>query len=187
MRSVVVLAAACFLSVAGVLRRPVTARSSSWSSRIFGFLEVPGPCVRMAGRRRGSGVRGFWSLGFFAAASPLPPAVVQSPGGGVKELEAWECAGTVLSFVDDLGGLAEDGRSRHLRLRREAMMVAWRRLSADTRSAARFRRLRRMDYAAFQHGWLSFFLGCVVCVVVPGSPCVECSVLEFVRVCSSSL
>ena len=111
--------------------------------------------------------------------------MVQSSGGGVVELEAWECAGTELSLVDDLGGLAEDGRSCLLRLRREAMVVAWRRLSADAPSAVRFRRLRRMDLAAFQLVWLSFFLGCVVCVVVPSSPCVVCSVLEFVRVCSS--
>ena len=143
----------------------------------------------MAGRRRESGAPGFWSLSCFAAASPLAPAVVQSSGGGVVELEAWECAGTELSLVDDLGGLAEDGRSCLLRLRREALVVAWRRLSADALSAVRFRRvrLRRMDLAALQLVWLSFFLGCVVCVVVPGSPGVECSVLEFVCACSSVL
>ena len=87
-RSVAVLAAACFPSVAGAPRRPAAARSAFWSSRIFGFLEAPGPCIWLAGRRRGSGALGFWSLGFFAVASPLPPAVVQSLGGGVKELEA---------------------------------------------------------------------------------------------------
>ena len=166
-----------------------TARSSSWRSRVYGSLDVPGPCVRIAGRRRGSGARGFWSLGVFAAASPLAPAVVQSPGGGALELEDWECAGTAFSFVDELGGLAEDGGIRLLRLRREALMAAWRWLSADASSAVRFRRLRlrRMDLAALQLVWLCFSLGCVVCVVVLSSPCVECVVLELVCVCSSLL
>ena len=110
--------------------------------------------------------------------SPACEAVLLAKSAGSLQVL---CSPSSASLV----GFAEDGWCRRLRLRREAEMVAWRRLSADSRSASRCRRLRRLASAALQQGWLSFLLRGVVCVVAPWSSCLGCFVRAFVCVCSS--
>ena len=122
------------------------------------------------------------------AAAALALGVVLSPPtcGGVLLLKISGSlqGGSSPSSAASVGS-AEDGWRPCLRLRREVMMAAWRRLEADTPSASRFRGLRRMDSAASQQGWSTSLLRCEVCVVVPCSSGVASSSPVFVRACSS--
>ena len=84
-RSVAVLAAACFPSVAGTPRRPAAAHSSFWRLRIFGFLDASRPLHLIGGT-----AELIWCAGVLVPGL-LRRCVAASSGGGAKP--GWWCVG----------------------------------------------------------------------------------------------